>query len=248
MRADSKVSGAFRERVDSAAGSAETGRMTLKLYYHPFSSYCQKVLTALYERDVPFDGVIVDLGDPAQKAELERLWPVGKFPVLRDEARSVTVPEATLIVAYLDRARPGPSPLVPADPDSALPVQLWDRFFDNYVMTPMQKAVADNFRPDGGHDPFGVEEAKASLARAYGVLDDALAKGGEWVAGDAFSLADCAAAPSLFYANIVEPFAGRPNVEAYYGRLLARPSFARAVEEARPYRHFFPLTWPADYA
>jgi glutathione S-transferase len=220
--------------------------MTLSLYYHPFSSFCQKVLVALYERDVPFERVVVDLSDAEQKAALERLWPMGKFPVLRDEARQVTVPESSLIVEYLDRVHPGP-PLVPADPDAALEVHLWDRFFDHYVETPMQKAVADNLRPEGSRDPHGVDEARALLRRAYALLDDRLAKGAEWAAGERFSLADCGAGPALFYANIVQPFAGCGHVEAYYARLLARPAFARAVEEARPFRHFFPLPWPDGY-
>ena len=221
--------------------------MTLTLHYHPFSSYCQKVLVALYEREVPFERNIVDLGDPEQKAALERLWPLAKFPVLRDDSRKRTVPESSLIIHYLDRVHPGP-PLVPAEPDAALGVHVLDRFFDQYVMTPMQKAVADNFRPEGERDAFGVAEAKTNLARSYDILDATLADAGEWAAGGTFSLADCAAAPALFYANIIEPFAGRPHVEAYYARLLARPSFARAVDEARPYRHFFPLPWPGDYA
>jgi len=221
--------------------------MTLILHFHPFSSYCQKVLVALYDRDVRFERTIVDLGDPEQKAALERLWPMGKFPVLRDEGRGVTVPESSLIIEYLDRIHPGPPPLVPADPDAAMQVHLWDRFFDHYIETPMQKAVADNFRPEGRRDPHGVDEAKALLGKAYGILDDALADGRTWAAGGEFSLADCGAGPALFYANIIEPFAGQANVEAYYGRLLARPSFARAVGEARPYRHFFPLPWPDSY-
>ncbi|MEA3054356.1 MAG: glutathione S-transferase [Sphingomonadales bacterium] len=216
--------------------------MTVALYYHPFSSYCQKVLIAFYERDVPFEGVVIDLGDAAQRAALERLWPVAKFPVLSDEARGVTLPESSLIVEYLDRVHGGP-PLVPAEPDAALEVHVLDRFFDNYVMTPMQKVVADNFRPEGQRDPYGVEESKAQLDRAYAILDDKLADGRSWAAGDSFSLADCAAAPALFYANLVQPFAGRSRAEAYYARLRARPSFARAVDEARPYRHFFPLPW-----
>jgi glutathione S-transferase len=219
----------------------------LILHYHPFSSYCQKVLVALYERDVPFEGNIVSPADPAQKAALERLWPMGKFPVLRDEERALTVPESSLIIEYLDRAHPGPSPLVPADPDSAMRVHLWDRFFDHYVETPMQKAVADNFRPEDSRDPYGVEEAKGLLGRSWDMLDAELADGRSWISGEGFSLADCGAGPALFYANIVEPFAGRRNVESYYARLLERPSFARAVEEARPYRAFFPLPWPESY-
>jgi glutathione S-transferase len=221
--------------------------MTLTLHYHPFSSYCQKALVALYERDVPFEGNIVDLGDPEQKAALERLWPMGKFPVLRDDARGVTVPESSLIVAYLDRIHPGPPPLVPADPDSAMQVHVWDRFLDHYVETPLQKVVADSFRPEGGHDPHGVDEAKALLRRSWDMLEDRLADGRSWVAGEAFSLADCGAGPALFYGNIVQPFEDRPRVADYFERLTERPSFARAVEEARPYRHFFPLPWPESY-
>ena len=220
--------------------------MTLRLYYHPFSSFCQKVLVALYEREVPFERVIIDLGDAEQRATLEALWPVTKFPVLRDEARGVTVPESSLIVAYLDREHPG-APLIPADPDAALQVHILDRFFDNYVELPLQKVVVDRFRPAGREDPQGVEEAKAMLARSWDILDTTLADGRQWAAGDTFTLADCGAAPAMFYANIVQPFAGRAGVEAYYRRLLARPSFARAVEEARPYRHFFPLGWPEGY-
>lgn len=220
----------------------------LILHYHPFSSYCQKVLVALYERGVAFERNVVDLGDPAQKAALERLWPIGKFPVLRDEARGSTLPESSLIVEYLDRARPGPPPLVPADPESALAVRLWDRFLDHYVETPLQKVVGDSFRPEGAKDPHGVGEARALLRRSWDMLEAELADGREWLAAGAFTLADCGAGPALFYANIVEPFAGRAHVEAYYARLLARPSFARAIEEARPYRRYFPLPWPESYA
>jgi glutathione S-transferase len=216
--------------------------MTLTLYLHPFSSFCQKVLIAFYEREVPFEPFLLD-GDPENQAALERLWPIGKFPVLRDEARGVTVPESSLIVEYLDRVHPGFPPLVPADADTALRVHILDRFFDHYVMASMQRVVGDALRPAESRDPFGVDQAKASLARAYDIVDGWLADGGPWAAGDAFTLADCAAAPALFYAAMVEPFAGRPRLEAYYGRLRARPSFARAVDEARPYRSYFPLPW-----
>lgn len=221
--------------------------MTYKLYFHPFSSFCQKVLIALYERAVPFEPVIVDLSEPDQRARLEALWPMAKFPVLSDEARGVTVPESSLIVEYLDRVHPG-APLVPADPDAAIEVRILDRFFDQYVQGPMQKAVHDNFRGEGPRDPWGVGEARRQLERAWDIIEARLeANGGPWAAGAEFTLADCAAAPALFYANIVEPFAGRPMLEGYYQRLLARPSFARVVEEARPYRSFFPLEWPDSY-
>jgi glutathione S-transferase len=221
--------------------------MTLILHYHPFSSFCQKVLVAFYERAVPFEGVVVDLSDPEQKAALERLWPMGKFPVLRDEAQGVTVPESSLIVEYLDRARPGAPPLVPADPDAARETRLWDRFFDHYVEHPLQKVVGDRFRPEGAHDAHGVEEAGALLGRAYDLLETSLGDGRTWAAGEAFSLAECGAAPALFYANMVTPFAGRPRLEAYYQRLRSRPSFARAVDEAREFRPFFPLPWPEGW-
>lgn len=216
--------------------------MTLTLYYHPFSSFCQKVLVALYERQVPFEGVVVNLGDPQQKAELERLWPMGKFPVLRDSARGVAVPESSVIVEYLDRAHPGP-PLVPDDPGAALKARQWDRFFDHYVEHPLQKVVGDALRPEGAGDPHGVAEARALLDRAYDLLEDSLGEEGNWVAGEAFTLADCGAGPALFYAGMVEPFDGRPRLEAYYRRLRSRPSFNRAVDEARAFRAFFPLPW-----
>ena len=202
--------------------------MTLRLYFHPFSSFCQKVLVALWEREVAFEPVVVDLGDPEQRAGLERLWRFAKFPVLLDEASG--------------------APLIPGDPDEALRVRLWDRFFDNFVELPLQKVVGDTFRAADARDPAGVAEAKRTLAAAWDVLEAELARhGGDWAAGDSFSMADCAAAPALFYANIIVPFEGHPRVTAYFERLLARPSFARAVEEARPYRSFFPLGWPDDY-
>ena len=223
--------------------------MTLRLWYHPFSCYCQKVLVALYERDVPFERTVVDLGDPEQKAALEALWPIGKFPVLQDEARRVAVPESSAIVEYLDHAHPGAPPLIPADFDAAVRVRIWDRFFDNYVHTPMQAAVAERLRPESARDPHGVAQAKALLARAWTTLEAELSRhGGPWAAGGDFTLADCGAGPALFYANIVEPFAGRPAIEDYYARLLGRPSFARAVDEAQPYRPLFPLGWPPAYA
>jgi glutathione S-transferase len=221
--------------------------MTLTLHYHPFSSFCQKVLVALYEREVPFGRVVVDLGDSGQRAALERLWPMGKFPVLRDEERGVTVPESSLIVEYLDRAHPGAPPLVPADPDSALKANLWDRFFDNYVELPLQKIVGDSLRPEGAGDAHGVADARALLGRAYDLLEEALGDDRTWVAGEAFTLADCGAAPALFYAFMAHPAAGRPRLEAYYARLRSRPSFARAVDEARPFRSFFPLHWPQGW-
>lgn len=221
--------------------------MTLILHYHPFSSFCQKVLVALYERDVPFERVVLDFSDPEQKAAFERLWPMGKFPALRDEATGVTIPESSAIVEYLDRAHPGPPPLVPADPDRALKARLWDRFFDNYIELPLQKVVGDALRPENVRDPHGVAEAGARLGRAYKVLEATLAERAAWIAGDSFTLADCGAAPALFYAAMIRPIAGHPRLEAYYARLRTRPSFVRAVDEARTFRPFFPLPWPQGW-
>lgn len=220
--------------------------MTLTLYYHPFASFCQKVLIALYENDTPFEPRLINLGDPSSRAELERVWPLAKFPVLRDEARGLTIPESTVIITYLARHHPGPTRLVPEDEGLWLRSQILDRFFDDYLAVSVTKVVVDTFRPEGGADPVGVGEAKALIARAYDILDSELPEGG-WAAGEAFTLADCAAAPALFYANTIVPFGARPRLSAYYRRLEQRPSFARVVEEARPYRDLFPLPWPDDY-
>ena len=219
--------------------------MPLTLYYHPFSSFCQKVLIALYENGTPFEGRVIDLGDPASRAELEAVWPLAKFPVLRDEEAGVTVPESGLIIEYLADRHPGAVALVPSDPRAALQARIWDRFFDNYVDVPMQTAMLPAIFPDRPPDK-GAEEARAALARAYKVLDAQLAGGG-WAAGDEFTIADCAAAPALFYANLAMPFGAHANLCAYFGRLMARPSFRRAVDEARPYRAALRIDWPAEY-
>ena len=212
----------------------------MKLYAHPFSSYCQKVLIPLYENGIAFELRL--LGEEQANAEQAALWPLKRMPVLVDAGR--TVVEATIIVEYLDLHHPGPVRMIPADPRAALDVRMMDRFFDNYVMTPMQKIVGDSLRAPEQRDAFGVGEARALLETAYAWLDDVLADR-EWAAGGAFSLADCAAAPSLFYADWAHPIdASRANVIAYRRRLLARPSFARAVDEARPFRPFFPLGAP----
>ncbi len=214
----------------------------MKLYAHPFSSYCQKVLIALYENDIPFELRLLSPDDPQVSAEHEALWPLKKMPVLADEGR--TVVEATIIIEHLAVHHPGPVRLLPDDPSAALEVRMMDRFFDNYVMTPMQKIVGDRIRAAEARDPHGVEEARSTLDGAYRWLDERMA-GREWAAGDSFTLADCAAAPSLFYADWSHRIdASLASVHAYRSRLLARPSFARAVDEARPYRAFFPLGAP----
>jgi glutathione S-transferase len=216
--------------------------MSLQLYAHPFSSYCQKVLVALYENETAFVYRALGLDDPQAGEELAALWPLKRFPVLVDSGE--TVLESTVIIEHLTLAHPGPVRLLPADAKAALATRMMDRFFDNYVMTPMQKIVFDRIRDPKDRDPYGVAEARALLDAAYQWLDKRLS-GCEWACGDAFGMADCAAAPSLFYADWVHEIdTAFPNARAYRARLLARPSFARVVEEARPYRHFFPLGAP----
>jgi glutathione S-transferase len=210
----------------------------MKLYAHPFSSYCQKVLIALYENRISFEFRMLSQEHEQNVAEQAALWPLKRMPVLADGAR--TVVEATIIIEYLDLHHPGPVRMIPEDPRRALEVRMMDRFFDNYVMTPMQKIVADHIRRPENRDPQGVGDSHALLDTAYAWLERTL-DGREWAAADAFSLADCAAAPSLFYADWVHPIAeSQPTLRAYRSRLLAWPSFARAVDEARPYRHLFP--------
>ena len=217
--------------------------MTLKLYEHPFSSYCQKALIAFYENDVPFEMALLETGSPAS-AELSRLWPLNRFPVLLDEGR--VVPEATIIIEYLGVKYPGPVRLIPSDPAATLDVRLMDRFFDNYVMTPQGAIVFDSIRPEGKHDPFGVEQSRALLDKAYGWLN-AHMQGRTWASGESFSLADCAAAPALLYADWTHPIPENlKDIRAYRMRLLQRPSYARILDEARPYRHLFPLGAPQD--
>ncbi len=214
--------------------------MTLKLYFHPLSSYCHKVLIALYENGTPFEREIVDFGNEASAAAFHKLWPVGKMPVLRDEARHQTVPESSIIIEYLDRHYPGRTALIPADADLAQETRLADRFYDLYVHDPVQRIVGDRLRPAGKRDPFGVEAEKARLRRAYDIIDQDMATR-TWAAGDAFTLADCAAAAPLFYAAKLVPFGdSHKNLAAYFERLTRRPSYARVLEEAKPYLHLFP--------
>ncbi len=212
--------------------------MSIKLYAHPFSSYCWKVLIALYENEVAFEWRLLSPDDPSIAVEHGELWPLRKMPVLVDGDRVVL--ESSIIIEYLGLHHPGPLRLIPDDPDAALAVRSFDRYFDNYVMTPMQKIVGDYIREESTRDPHGVAQARALLDAAYAWLDGMLQTGG-WACGESFTLADCAAAPSLFYADWVQPIAqAHTALRAYRQRLLARPSVARAVDEARPYRNFFP--------
>jgi glutathione S-transferase len=216
--------------------------MPPSLFAHPFASYCQKVLIALYENETPFKYRTLDQSDPATFAEFAALWPLKRFPLLLDDGRAIA--EATIIIEHLDLNYPGPLQLIPDDQAAALDVRFIDRFFDNYVHTPMQKIVTDSLREPKERDLKGVAEARALLETSYGFLEQRMA-GREWAAGEAFSLADCAAAPALFYADWAHPIgAAFPNVRGYRGRLNARKSFARAIDEARPFRAFFPLGAP----
>lgn len=200
-------------------------------------------MIALYENETPFTPRLLDRSsDPATFAEFEALWPLKKFPLLLDNGRAKA--EATIIIEYLDQHYPGPVRMIPADTESALEVRFLDRFFDNYVHTPMQTIVFDAIREPADRDAKGVADARAMLDMSYAWLEQWMADR-EWAAGGSFSLADCAAAPALFYADWVHPISGDfPNVRAYRNRLNARPSFARAIDEARPYRHYFPLGAP----
>lgn len=216
--------------------------MPLLLFAHPFASYCQKALIALYENATPFTFRLLDKSDPGSFAEFAALWPLQRFPLLVDDGKPIA--EATIIIEHLALHHPGPVRLMPEDRAAALAVRFLDRFFDNYVHTPMQKIVGDALRPAGERDAKGVAEARAMLDTAYAWLDQRMASR-EWVADCGFSLADCAAAPALFYADWTHPIAERlAHLRAYRRRLNARPSFARAIAEARPYRSLFPLGAP----
>lgn len=214
--------------------------MSLTLYAHPFSSYCQKVLVVLYENDIPFE--YRTLEDPSAMAELKLRWPFARFPVLVDDGR--TIAESTIIIEHLMLMHGGPVPWLPVDPAEALEVRFLDRFFDNDVMAAMQKPVFAALKADVTRREEAMVEAKRTLDLAYGWLDQRL-KGRAWAAGESLSLADCAAAPSLFYADWVHPIADVfSTLRAYRSRLLAWPAFARAVDEARPFRPYFPLGAP----
>jgi glutathione S-transferase len=217
-------------------------KMSLALYGHPFSSYTQKVLIALYENGTPFEFRCLGPDKPQHSAEWLRRWPLRKFPLLVDGERSIA--ETSIIIEYLQLAHPGPVRMLPADPMAALDVRFLDRFFDLHVMNPVQHAVDGALTGDPVKRQEGLALAAKKLELAYAWLEGQLA-GLAWAAGADFTLADCAAAPSLFYADwtqrISEAF---PVLRAYRARLLVRPSFARAVEEARPFRPNFPLGAP----
>jgi glutathione S-transferase len=218
----------------------------LVLHQHPFAAFCQKPLVALYELDLPFESRLV--ADDASRRALAALWPLAKMPVLLDETADLVLPESTTIIEYADGLAAGGPTLVPGEPAAALQARLWDRFHDQYVAGPMQKIVGDALRPADRGDADGVAEARSSLETAYAILDAQLALTGAWTAGRTFTIADCAAAPALFYARAVHRWdeSGQANITRYYRELMHRPSVARVVDEARPYRELFPLPWPTD--
>jgi glutathione S-transferase len=214
--------------------------MSLVFYGHPLASFCWKVLIALYENETPFTWKLVDLGDPASRAEFAAIWPMAKMPVLVDDALGRVVAETSIVIDYLDLHYPGRTRFIPTDPDLARETRFWDRVFDNYLQVPMQKIVADRLRPEGRKDPFGVEEARRLLATGLSLVEGQVA-GKAWAVGEDFTMADCAAAPALFYADKVMPLAGAyPDALALLDRLKSRPSFARVIEEAEPYFQYFP--------
>jgi glutathione S-transferase len=214
--------------------------MSLTLEFHPLSSFCWKALVGLYELEIPFEKHIVDLSDDAARTDFVHLWPIGKFPVLRDHARNRMVPESSILLEYVDGLSPEGPRLIPLAPDRALQCRLRDRLYDLYIHLPMQKIVGDKLRPEGQRDPFGVEQARAQIETAYALVDDQL-RAGPWALGEELTLVDCAALPALFYGDKVVPFTKRwANIAAYFERLKGRPSVERVLAEAAPYMKMFP--------
>lgn len=212
----------------------------LTLYFHPLSSYCWKALIGLYETETVFETVLVNLGDPVDRAAFQAVWPLGKFPVLKDEGRGAVVPESTIILDYIDQFHPGPSRLIPTDPDAAWKTRLADRIFDLHLHHHMQEIVADRLRPAGQKDPTGVAQHRAKLLAGYAEVERMLADQ-TWLSGGQFGLVECAALPALFYGDKVEAIGPEyPLTRAYLERLKARPSVARVLEEAAPYFQYFP--------
>jgi glutathione S-transferase len=211
----------------------------LTLYYHPLSSFCWKTLIALYEAEIHFEPRLVNLGDPADRAAFAAVWPLAKFPVLRDEGAGQTIPESSVIVDYLARTQPPAATLIPADPDLAMRTRLIDRLIDSYIHLPFQQIVSERLRPEGQHDPFGVERNRDAIRAGYDLIAPMIA--GPWAMGEAFTAADCAALPALFYADYAVKLANWPGLSAYLDRLKARPSVARVLREAEPFFQYFPL-------
>lgn len=213
--------------------------MRWSLYYHPLSSFCWKALIALYEADIAFEPRQINLGDAADHAAFEAVWPLARFPVLRDNLLGRTVPESSIIIEYLARSEHSASALLASDPDLSLQTRLIDRLIDAYIHLPFQQVVAERLRPPGQHDAFGVEQARGQIRAGYKLIAPMIA--GPWALGETFTMADCAALPALFYADHSVSLADSPELAAYLGRLRARPSVARVLAEAEPFFQYFPL-------
>ncbi|MES2950959.1 MAG: glutathione S-transferase family protein [Pseudomonadota bacterium] len=210
--------------------------MPLTLYYHPLASFCHKVLIALYENNIAFEARTIDLGADTDRAALGALWPLCKFPVLRDHEHQRTVPESSIIIEYLDRFATRQT-MIPVSADDALQVRLWDRIFDNHVHAPMQDIVLDHIRGAKGD----MASARATIQTTYNLIDQHMAAL-PWAAGQTFSMADCAAAPALFYAHTLEAFPEQHvHLRAYFERLIGRPSVQRVLAEAKPYFPMYPF-------
>lgn len=211
--------------------------MNLTLYYHPLSSFCHKALIALYENGTEFERRIIDLGNAQDRTELRAHWPLCKFPVIHDRLRNRDVPESSIIIEYLQQFYPGEQPLLPQDQNEQLEVRLWDRFFDNHVQGPMQQIVNDRLSQTNGD----MTMARTALRTAYEMIDNNMASR-TWMASRNFSMADCAAAPALFYATTLEPIPGESvHLQAYFDRLMDRASCRRVLDEAKPYFHLYPF-------
>jgi glutathione S-transferase len=212
--------------------------MSMKLYFNPVSSYSQKTLMAFYEKGCAFEPVIINLFDPKEREAYQKIYPIAKVPYLQVEEKKLNLSESSIIIEYIDRNFPGGMKLLPDDPDQALQVRMQDRYFDLYINESVGKIFFDGMRPAGKNDPFGVQQARDRLDQMYAMLDPQLASR-TWAAGETFSMADCAAAPALFYARMVHPFEAHKNVTAYFQRLMQRPSFQRVVKEAEPFLAMF---------
>ena len=219
--------------------------MTLILWSHPYAAYGQKASVALYELGLPFELKLVDAGDEAVMAAFRAVSPFAKMPTLVDTAAGRTLYESSIVVEYLDRLAGG-GRLIPADPEAALEARLLDRIVDTYVGGPMNRIIPRKFRPAGNEDPYGDAEDEVVLATAWDWLETRLADGRTWGAGETFTLADCAAAPILTYARRLAPFGDRPRLKAWHGRLMARPSFVRALEDAAPFGDLMPAPPAVD--
>ena len=213
--------------------------MRWTLYYHPLSSFCWKTLIALYDAGIDFEPRLVNLGDRADRAAFEAVWPLAKFPVLRDHERGKTVPESSVIIEYLARTEPRAASLLPIDPDRSMQARLLDRLFDGTIHVPLQQVVAERLRPADHRDPFGAEQAREQIRAGYRLMESMIE--GPWAMGHAFTLADCSALPALFYADYAASLADHPGLASYLGRLKARPSVARVLAEATPFFQYFPL-------